>query len=260
MRSARRLLDIVPVVVLLLALFVATTGHASSITLWPAVIPLEGSRGQSTTQVLTLKNDTDLPLEFVMEAQDVVVRDGARVFVEAGELADSIAATAVMTPRQLQVDAHSNATVTVTLTLPAEMRHRAAVVFFRGTSLVPAGNRQARLSLGSLFTFTGSDRVSVALRALTAEPPTATDNARLESTLVNDGDEPVVPSGMAVILDAAGRLAGKAAFPARRLLPGETLTLAADYPGELPPGAYRVVATFDVAGRATTLTESLDVR
>lgn len=246
----------------LIALFLfltAVAAHAQSITLWPAVTPLAGNHGQSVTEILTLQNDTDFPLDFTLEARDVVVRDGARVFVEAGQLADSIAASAVFTPRTLRVAAHSSAAATVTLTLPAAMQHRAVVAYFRSTTPVPSGKQQTFLSLGSLFTFTVSDHVSVAAGMLEVEPPSATSNTRLQSVLVNDGEEPVVPTGMAVLLDADGRLAGKAPFAARRLLPGETATLVADYPGELPTGSYRAVATFDIAGRALTLTASLDV-
>jgi hypothetical protein len=237
----------------------ATLAHAQSLTLTPAVVPLKGSLGQSVTQVLTLQNDTDSLLDFAMVAQDVIVRDGARVFVEAGALADSIAATAVFTPRQVHVGAHSSATVTVTLTLPAAVRHRAVVAYFRGSNPVPAGDRKARLSLGTLFTFTVSERISVAAGELEVKPPSASTNAQILSTLHNDGEEPVVPTGMAVILNADGRLAGKIPFPARRLLPGEKTTLVADYPGELLAGTYRAVATFDVAGHPMTLTGSVVV-
>ena len=243
----------------LIGLLGATLAHAQSLTLSPAVVPLKGTFGQSVTQVLTLQNGTDFPLDFVMEAKDVIIRDGDRVFVEAGALGDSIAATAVFTPRQLHIDAHSNATVTVTLTLPATMRHRAVAAYFRGTNLVPTGNRQARLSLGTLFTFTVSDRVSIAAGELEIKPPSASANAQIQSTLLNNGDEPVIPTGMSVILDANGQLVGKVPFPTRRLLPGEKTTLIADYPGELHPGSYRAVATFDVAGRAVTLSGAVAV-
>ena len=233
--------------------------HAQSLTLSPAVVPLKGSLGKIITQVLTLQNVTDFQLDFAMEAKDVIVRDGARVFVEAGALADSIAATAVFTPRQIHVAAHSNATVTVTLTLPAAARHRAVVAYFRGSNPVPAGDRKARLSLGTLFTFTVSDRISVGAGELEVKPPSASANAQIRSALHNDGEEPVVPTGMAVILGADGRLAGKVPFPARRLLPGEKATLVVDYLGELSAGTYRAVATFDVAGRPMTLTGSVVV-
>lgn len=235
------------------------SAYAQSITLSPAVVSLKGNCGQSVTYPLTLENGTDLPIDFSLEAQDVVVRNGVRHFVKAGELADSIAATAVFTPHELHIPSHSSATATVTLTLPPAMRHRAVVTYFRGSTLVTSGDRQATLSLGSLFTFTVSDHHSVTAGALDATPPSASAGARLQSTMVNDGAEPVVPSGMAVILDAGGRMVGKIPFAPRRLLPGEKVTLVADYPGELQGGTYRAVATFDVAGRPLTLIGSLKV-
>lgn len=245
--------------VLAAALF-AAPAFSQSVILRPAVVPLAGSTGQSVTQTLTLQNETDQPLEFALDAQDVVVRNGARAFVEAGQLADSIAATAVFTPQRLRVQPHSSGTATVTFTLPPQMHHRAVVAFFRGLDTVRAGGRNARLSLGTLFTFTISDRLSVRAAELEALPPTAGRNAQLAASLVNDGEEPVVPSGMAVILDGAGKLVGKAPFRAHRLLPGEAGKLVTEYGGELAPGAYRVVATFDVAGRPLTLSSRLEVR
>lgn len=251
-----------------LALFLAASAlllgtpaaHAQSLILTPAAVPLSGHNGESVTQVLTLKNESDLPLDFTMEARDVVVRDGARVFIEAGKLPDSIASSAVFTPRSVHIAPRSSGAVTATFTLPPEMRHRAVVAYFRGKTAVQSGNRKSFLSLGTLFTFTVSDKISVAAGTLEAEPPSSTANAQLRTRLVNDGTEPVIPTGMAVIVDAGGRLMGKAQFNAKRLLPGEVATLVADYPGELAAGSYRAVATFDVAGRPLTLTSTLTVQ
>jgi hypothetical protein len=212
------------------------------------------------TQVLTLQNETEQPMDFVLEAQDVVVRDGARAFVAAGQLSDSIAASAVFTPPRLRVEPHSSGSVTSTFTLPPQMRHRAVIAFFRGANTVRTGRGNARLSLGTLFTFTVSEKRSVRAGELLALPPTTTQNAQLKAALVNDGDEPLVPTGMAVIVDGAGKLVGKAAFPAHRLLPGEAGTVVADYSGDLPAGSYRVVATFDIAGRPLTLSSTLNVQ
>ncbi|MDB5799005.1 MAG: putative lipoprotein [Paucimonas sp.] len=243
----------------LLFLLVAVPGHGQSLNLSPAVVPLKGHAGQSVTQELTLRNDADQALDFTLEADDVIVRDGARVFVKAGNLADSIAATAVFSVPRVHVPAHSSATVTVTLTLPPALRHRAVVVYFRGTTLVNAGARQATLSLGTLFTFAISDHVSLAAGGLDIKPPSASANTQVQTALFNDGSEPLVASGMAVLLDAGGRLVGKVPLPPRRLLPGEKTLLAADYPGELHAGAYRAVATINAEGRATTLSASFAV-
>ena len=241
------------------ALHAATSSaSAQTIILRPAAVPLKGEIGQSVTQTLTMQNESDTALEFEVVAQDVVVRDGKRVFVEAGRVPGSIAATAVITPRKVRVEPRASASATVLFTLPNGMQHRAVVALFKATTPVAAGSRKAFLSLGTLFTFSISDRISVTGQ-LEAAPPTGSTNAVFSSTLVNDGTEPVVPSGMAVVVDAQGRMVGKAAFTAKRLLPGETAKLVADFPGELDSGDYRALATFDIAGKPLTLNSALRV-
>jgi hypothetical protein len=69
-----------------------------------------------------------------------------------------------------------------------------------------------------------------------------------------------VLKGVAVVVDAAGALRGKAPFAAHRLLPGERVALRAEYGGELPPGRYRALATFDYEGRSATRTAEFVVR
>lgn len=232
------------------------TQSSQSLILRPAVVPLAGEIGQSVTYPLTLQNETDQAMEFSLEAHDVVVRAGERQFIEAGVLRGSIAATAVFQPKSLRIPARSSGSATVTFTLPPTMEHRAVVALFKGTNLVATGNRKARLSLGTLFTFKISEHISVASSGLEVQPPTASTAGQIRSRLVNDGAEPSVPSGTAVVMDADGRLVGKVDFLPKRLLPGEAATVVADYPGELPAGAYRAVATFDVGGHPLTQSTS----
>lgn len=243
---------------ILFAAWLATDAHGQSLTLSPAVVPLRGSFGQSATHDLTLQNGSEQGLDFVLEAQDVVVRDGQRAFVAAGQIADSVASTAVFTPRQIHVPPGQSRSVRVTFTLSTSTEHRAVVALFRSTKAIQQAGRSAYLSLGTLFTFTLSESYSLAaiVRAL---PPTAADNTRLETLMLNDGREPLEPRGMAVILDASGSLVGKTALPARRLLPGERALVTAEYAGELAPGTYRAVFTLDFAGGALTRTAELVV-
>ena len=250
----------VPAALLFLGLLLASMiSQARSITLSPAVVPLAGRSGQSVVQVLSLRNDADRELEFELEAQDVVVRDGERRFVAAAELPGSIAASAVFSLPRLRVPPHSTARTQVTLTLPAAPASRAVVVVLRGVRPVQAGDRQALMSLGTLFTFSLSERISVRADALEITPPSASADLQLRASLVNDGDEPVVPEGAAAILAGDGRLVGKLPFAPRRLLPGERTTLLADYAGDLAPGNYRVVATLDIAGQPLSLNADLRV-
>jgi hypothetical protein len=132
------------------------------------------------------------------------------------------------------------------------------VALFQGRSLLGAGGRQARLSLGGLLTFTLTDRISVT-GTLATRPPDASGNAQVIASLVNDGTEPVVPNGMAALISVGGQVVGKAPFAAHRLLPGERATVAADYAGELASGSYRTVATFDIEGRPLILDGTLAV-
>jgi hypothetical protein len=240
-------------------LLLAASVQAQSLTLWPAVVPLKGDFGQSTTQTLTLRNDTDLALSFSMEARDVVVRDGARVFVEAGKLPDSVAASAVFTPSRVDIAPRSSASVKVLLTLPTAMNSRAVATTFRSVTPVQQGGRPTYLSLGSLFTFTMSERIALTPEALSIENPSKGTSLRLKARLLNSGEEPVVPSGMSVLLNEQGQIVGKTAFAPKRLLPGEKGELVAVYPGDLPSGSYRVVSTVDAAGHAYSLSGSVVV-
>lgn len=244
---------------LLSMLWLCGTAGAQSITLSPAVVPLGGQPGQGVTQTLTLRNDSPQALEFALEAQDVQVRDGVRAFARAGELPGGIAASAVFSAPRVRVEAGASASASVTLTLPAAPSVRAVVVFFRATRAVAAGEHEALMSLGTLFTFELSDRRSVRTEPLQLTPPGDSNDLQVRVPLLNDGTEPVRPGGAIALLDAGGRLVGKLELPAKRLLPGERGTLSADYAGELAPGAYRVVATLDVAGRPLTLDAPLQV-
>jgi hypothetical protein len=241
-------------------LLIAPPARAGSLGLSPAVVTLRGEAGQSTRQQLTIQNGSAHELAFDLVAMDVVVRDGKRTFVAAGELRGSIAATAVFSEKSVVVRPSASRTVEVTVTLPPATRHRAIVALFRGTTRLGGRAARATVTLGTLLTFTVSDRISVAASDLTVEPPSDSENAAFELACANDGDEPVVPRGMAVVLDGAGRLVGKVALTQKRLLPGERGALRAEYPGELRPGAYRVVVTLEVEGRSLVRQAELRVR
>jgi hypothetical protein len=240
----------------LLVCFLATPVAAQSLTLSPAVVPLGGRPGQSTTQRLTLHNGTAYKLSFALVARDVLVRGGKRVFVDAGDVAGSIAATAVFSRQGLTVGPGQEGSVSVTLTLPARSRHRAVVVLFQGRTLIDG---RATMSLGSLLTFDLSGRLSVSPGALKVESPTASANANVQIPVLNDGTEPAIVRGAVALIGAGGAMVGKLALEQRRLLPGERTTLRADYSGRLASGVYRVVATVDCSNRSWSRTAELRV-
>lgn len=225
-----------------------------SIALSPAVIMARGSFGQSLTQTLTFTNNTGMDLAFDLQAQDVVVKDGKRVFVGAGELPGSIAATAVFAPKSLLVKAHTSAPVEMRLTLPPKTDVRAVSAIFMGTDKLQTSSSAVAMtaSLAALVTFNLSDGINLIQEPAHVTPASATENMKVSQFLLNAGTEPVVPEGTAAVLNAKGALAGKATFSPQRLLPGERLEFIAEFPDQLPAGDYRALCTFQFEGKTLT--------
>jgi len=221
----------------------------------------KGSFGQGLTQTLTLSNQTGRDFAFDLVAEDVIIKDGKRVFVPAGETPNSIAATAVFSQKTVLVKPFSSASVDVRLTLPAQTNLRAVVAMFRGTDKLPTSSGAVGMtaSLGTLITFNLTDNVKLQPEAVRVNPASETANMSIAQWISNSGTEPALPEGTAAVLNSNGGLVGKAIFPALRLLPGERLEFSAEYQGELPPGNYRALCSFQFEGKTLTSEGSFEV-
>jgi hypothetical protein len=239
----------------------AVAGEPGALSASPAVVMLRGAAGQSTTQTLTIVNGTSQEFACDMVAKDIVVRDGKRVFVRAGELPGSIAATAVFSRGKLLVEPGARAVVDVTLTIPSQPSVRGVVVLFQGTGKLKSGHMNVVASLGTLLTFAISEHVSANVSPLIVQLPTVTSNLAVEQQMTNSGSEPLFAKGMLAVVDGAGALMAKEAIAGRRLLPGERAAMRASYGGELPPGHYRALVTYDLQNdKPLTSTAEFDVR
>jgi hypothetical protein len=229
----------------------ATT--ASTLALSPALIMLRCKPGQSTTQTLTIVNHTSTDLSFNLATEDVVVREGKRVFLPAGQLANGIASTSVATPSSVLVKAGTDTSVQVTLTLPPETEQRAVVTFFRSvTPIASGGSVGLSASLGTLITFNLTGNANVNIGKVEVSPQTPAANMILSEELHNNGSEPILPLGVVVILNASGKRVAKASFKVQRLLPGERLIFAATNPEQLPSGSYRTMSSFEFERKIVT--------
>jgi hypothetical protein len=224
----------------------------SSVSLAPAVVMVRCKFSQSYTQMLTINNQTQQEFVFEMVAEDVVVREGNRIFVPAGETPGGIAATAVFLQKQVIVGPGQSASVGVTFTVPPETSSRAAVALFRGVNKVTSGPVRMTASLGTLFTFTVSENVQIEASPVVVSGQSATANLGIFQLLTNTGSEPVIAGGIAALLNESGALVGKASFAEQRLLPGERLPFRAEYPAELRAGRYRVFASFQYEDKVIT--------
>jgi hypothetical protein len=233
-----------------------------SLSLSPAVVVTQGSVGQSITQNLVLTNGTARDMAFDMVAEDVVVRDGRRVFVPAGELKGSIAATAVFSTPTVTVKPFSSTSVDVRFTMPAGSDIRGVVAIFRGTNKVPSATRGVAMtaSMGTLITFTMSKDFQVAADPIKTFDQSDVANAMISEWLTNTGSEPIIPEGMVAVLDDSGALVSKAPLPAQRLMPGERLEFKAECASTLPSGHYRVLASYQFEGKTITKAGELVVR
>ena len=237
-------------------------GRQPSLSLSPAVVVTQGSFGQSITQTLILTNGTARDMAFEMVAEDVVVRDGRRVFVPAGELKGSIAATAVFSAPTVIAMPYSSTSVDVRFTMPAGSDIRGVVAIFRGTNKIPSASHGVAMtaSMGTLITFTMSEHFQVAADPIQAFDQSDVANATISEWLTNTGSEPVIPEGMVAVLDASGTLVSKAPLPAQRLMPGERLEFKAECTSPLPSGHYRVLASYQFEGKTITQAGELVVR
>jgi hypothetical protein len=225
-----------------------------SLALSPAVIMLKAQPGASSTHSLTISNLTPSRLKFTLEALDVVIRGGKRVFVPAGEAEGGIARSALFEPRELELNSGGSAEVRITLTVPQEPKVRAVAAIFHGlTAISGNGTLMFTGSLGTLITYNLSEaKAKVRTATPTVAPQTASSNFMVSEELENDGSEPSIPSGTLAILKDSGALLGRVAAEPHRLLPGEKFNFTFEYPQTLRPGAYRAMMSFKDEGGVQT--------
>ena len=225
----------------------------ASLALSPAVIMVKAQPDASSTHELTITNLTGTRFRFLLEAFDVVVRDGKRSFIPAGETEGGIARSAVFDPPAIDVNPNETGHVKVTLTVPAKPTVRAVAAIFHGQTLL--GGKRTLLftgSLGTLITYNLSGKADVHLEAPIVHPQTSNSNLAVLETMENHGSEPAAPKGTLAILGGAGQLIGRVAIEPHRLLPGEKFECQVEYPSSLRPGKYRAMMSFEHEGGVQT--------
>jgi hypothetical protein len=232
-----------------------------SLTISPGVIMVQAQPGQSTTQDVTISNLTPTEFRFELEAMDVAVRDGHRVFVPAGETPGSIARTAIFSPSSFAVQPGGSVAVHVTVTVPENPEGRAIVAIFRSNTKVQGRDGFAMTaSLGALMTFTLSRELQIESSPLHFDGLSEGDDLVISEWVTNTGSEPVVSKGVVAILNSTGKLIGKVPVEALRLLPGERLQFKAGYPSILKSGKYRALMTLEHDGTVLTTSSNFDIQ
>jgi hypothetical protein len=226
---------------------------APSLALSPGVVEVKAQPGASSAHVMTMTNLTGTKFKFVLEAFDVVIRDGLRVFVPAGETEGGIARSAVFDPPAIELNPGEAGKVKVTLTIPADPKVRAVVAIFHGQTALPGkGTLMVTGSLGTLITYNLSAKIEVRAGAPAISPQSDSANLTVSQQLENDGQEPAIPKGTLAILKSSGELIGRVAIQPHRLLPGEKFNCEVEYPHSLRSGRYRAMMSIQHEGGVQT--------
>lgn len=234
---------------------------APSLALSPGVIQVKAQPGASSAHVMTMTNLTGAKFRFVLEAFDVVIRGGMRVFVPAGETEGGIARSAVFDPQAIELNPGEAGKVKVTLTIPADPKVRAVVAIFHGQTTLPGqGTLMFTGSLGTLITYNLSAKIDVRAGALAISPQSDSANLAVSQQLENDGQEPAIPKGTLAILKTSGELIGRVAIQPHRLLPGEKFSCEVEYAHSLRPGKYRAMMSIQHEGGIQTSSVEFQVR
>jgi hypothetical protein len=231
---------------------VTTAPTGARLALSPGVILVKSQPGVSSTHPLTMTNLTPTRILFGLKALDVVVHDGKRVFVPAGEADGGIARSAIFEPATLALNPGESGQVKVTLTVPPEPKVRAVVALFVAQTPIRDQGVTVTGSLGTLITYNLSDRVAVRIGLTSVSPQTEGSTLLVSEPLENSGSEPVVTHGTLAILRASGELVGRVAIEPHRLLPGEKFDCEAEYTHSLAAGSYRAMMSLEHEGGVQT--------
>jgi hypothetical protein len=233
---------------------------AGTITITPASLSLKGQAGKMYTQNFKVANITDVTYTFKIDVADVLVEEGKRKFVPAGQTPLSLAATVTAARGEVVLAPGQDAVVPVTFIMPAESHIRAVAVFFHGVpNQVAPNTKRIFMNLGAVVDFSLSNEVMLDSQPLEISPQTATTNTVVQQELSNVGPEPTIVRGVAAFLDQSGKLVSKSAFEQKRFLPGERNAIHAEFAGTLPPGKYRVISSLEFSGQTLTKTADLTI-
>jgi hypothetical protein len=236
------------------------SADVGSMSVSPSEVMLRGNVGQTTTQTLSFTNKTLRALSFEMMAQDAVVHEGVRSYVESGTLPASIAATAVFSPKVFTAAPGESVNIKVTVTIPPNTAVRAIAVMCQGTTRLGVKPLQMTASVGTLFTFAlAGDVIAATASPLLIQTPTVSSSLVAGQEVANSGTEPVVATGMLVILDQAGAMIGRQGVTGWRMLPGEKTAIRVVYDGRLAAGHYRAMVTYDLTDKTLTSVAEFDV-
>ncbi len=234
------------------------------ISISPSIIRLSGGPGESQSSVIRVWNKSNAAMEFFVDVSDVGNRLNdrgvlERHFLPAGTLPYSCAKWILLKENQFTLPPGEYRDISFLISTPQNAQGgSAAVIFFRGSSAPPQGAQddkskpvtsvqiQPRLGVLVFYDIKGTTNRTGTLEEFKVEPPTAEGPLKLRYVFENSGNTDLLVSGNYYILDKNQALVAKENLNSIRTFPGDRGFAETVWQGELSPGDYRLVASFEL--------------
>ncbi len=148
---------------------------------------------------------------FISRRKIVVVREGKRVFLPAGEEQGGIARSAVFTHEDMIAAPGNSVTTQVTITIPTAPGSRAIACIFMGKSLLSTSTSVTMTaSLGALVTFNLGSNYRLESQPMQVQVDSDAKTLTFHEQVTNSGSDPKVPQGVYRVDQRARRISGAA--------------------------------------------------
>jgi hypothetical protein len=240
-----------------LSLLVPALPARADINIDPLLIEAEVPAGGSYSRTIAIQNPRKTPMELSTQLMDwkYIAPSGKKTLLQAGLTARSCARWVTLTPDKLTIPPGGIGTLRFSLTTPkeAEGGYVATILYRINPPPVDKDNPNTTVNIGVQLTapilleIAKTQRVEGTLMAFQPVNPKANRPMDVKAKFRNTGNVRIQAKGRLAIMDMKGKALGWTPFPDLKTLPGDEFEVTASWKAGLPPGDYRLVATFEMA-------------
>ena len=220
----------------------------------PTVIQVTVPAGGSSAGKISIKNvgTEDLQLSGRVMDWKYAGQEGEKKFFPIGALPYSCSRWVSFSPPTLALKPGETKEVSFSLAVPKNAQGGYySTIIFRGMGKVqPQGGVTVNLAIemGSLILveIDKTQNLKGVIKDFTVNTPQGRP-LEVKVRFKNEGNVRVEAKGRLSILDKDGNAIGWTRFPPVKTLPGDEWTTSTTWPGQLKPGHYRLVSTFELA-------------
>jgi len=240
-----------------------TVRGQNSLGLTPAMIDADVKPGKSYVQEFTIVNNTGTRLRFRCFVNDYWYgENNERLVSRPGTQPRSASNWVQLSPSEIVIEPRSSGVVKAVISVPESAAGGYYTIpFFEGEAADKPSEAQKNgtaaasvvVRIGGLLMLATENKseYNVSVSDGKIQPPTASSPLEMQLHLKNSGTAHARVRGMFVILDAAGKIAGRGRIEEKKFLPGQRDLLSTTWAGELGSGKFTAIVTlsYDRAGQ-----------